>query len=69
MFYLYKTLSKRNVFSVENVAKRMWHGERNRRKIKERSNLIKVAVVGSGSHGDPASLIVKTCDNFVYAII
>lgn len=35
----------------------------------ERSSLIKVAVVGSGSFGDPSALVVKTCDNFVYVVI
>lgn len=45
---------------IENVVR---HHYRNK---VERSNLVKVAVVGSGSFGDPASLLVKTCDNFMY---
>lgn len=68
MQYLLRVLSntKGNAFkiaSIENVLKRPFSGYRTR---PERSNLIKVAVVGSGSLGEPSSLIVKTCDNFVY---
>lgn len=29
------------------------------------SNLIKVAVVGTGAPGEPSALIVKSCDNFM----
>ncbi|XP_031626112.1 ribonuclease Z, mitochondrial-like [Contarinia nasturtii] len=61
MSYLLNALSitsKRNVFSI-NVVKRTY-----RTKKKEHSSLIKVGVIGSGSFGDPASLLVKTCDNF-----
>lgn len=47
---------------VENVFHRHY------RTKPEKSNLIKVAVVGSGSLGDPACLMVKTADNFMYVI-
>lgn len=65
MQYLLKVLSntKGNAFkigSIENALKRTYRSK------PERSNLIKVAVVGSGSFGEPSSLIVRTCDNFVY---
>lgn len=38
-----------------------------RAKIKyERKHEIKVSVVGSGSFGDPAALVVKNCHNYMY---
>lgn len=46
--------------SIERALKRTYKSK------VERSNLIKVAVVGSGSFGDPAALVVRTCDNFMY---
>lgn len=47
---------------VENVFHRHYRNK------PEKSNLLKVAVIGSGSFGDPACLMVKTADNFVYVI-
>lgn len=35
----------------------------------QRSNLLKVSVVGSGSFGEPSSLFIRTCDNFMYVYI
>lgn len=40
--------------------------QRQYRVKQERSNQLKIAVVGSGSFGDPSSLLIKTCDNFMY---
>lgn len=48
--------------SVEKIVQRHF------RRGVEKSNCIKVAIVGSGSFGDPAALIVKTCDNFMYVL-
>lgn len=45
---------------VENVVQRQY------RMNTEKSNLIKVHVVGSGSFGDPAALIVRTSDHSMY---
>lgn len=60
---LLKTFSntKRNVCGYTDHALK----RRSIRTKPERSNLIKVAVVGSGSFGEPASLIIKTRDNFM----
>lgn len=65
MHYMLKTISntKQNVYklkSIENVLQRSYRVNR-----PERSSLIKAAVVGSGSFGDPAALLVKTCDGFM----
>lgn len=64
MFCSLKAFGKAKSYSTikhfDNAVRRSYRNK------PERSNLIKVAVVGSGSLGDPAALIVKTCDNFMY---
>lgn len=51
--------AKRDVYNL-GYMQRQYRGK------PERSNQLKIAVVGSGSFGDPSSLLVKTCDNFMY---
>lgn len=65
MHYLLRGLSKtnRNVCELKLIDNVCWRAYRTK---PERSNLIKVAVIGSGSFGDPASLLIKTCDSFMY---
>lgn len=67
MYCLRKVFAEANigrVKSFENVVH-----QRNYRHRPEKSNLIKVSVTGSGSLGEPASLLVKTCDSFMYVIL
>ncbi|XP_055317663.1 ribonuclease Z, mitochondrial-like [Sitodiplosis mosellana] len=57
--------TKRNVCKIGSVEHALNRSLVHRTKP-ERSSLIKVAVVGSGSFGEPSALIVRTCDNFVH---
>lgn len=54
-----KTKANIRLGYIENVVQRYY-------KTKQPNDL-KVSVVGSGSFGDPAALVVKTSNNFLYA--